>query len=95
MIAKADYGEGTMTTKTTKTKAAGKTVAKSGRGGARPGAGRPSVAGTTGTGPSTLVAARLTSDQLATAKRLGDGNPGKGIRIALDVVDSRLKLPRG
>jgi hypothetical protein len=87
-----------MTTKTTKTKAAAETVtkiAKSGRGGARPGAGRPSVAGTTGTGPSTLVAARLTSDQLATAKRLGDGNPGKGIRIALDVVDSRLKLPRG
>lgn len=44
--------------------------------------------------PSTLPATQrltvnLTADQIATARRLGDGNASAGVRRALELVESR------
>lgn len=59
------------------------------RGGARPGAGRPT--GTTKPNRrASALAVRLSDAERAKAERIGDGNASRGVRIALDEFNGLL-----
>lgn len=59
-------------------------------GGARPGSGRPSVRAGKPQGKTPHGTIRLTDDQAAIARQLGNGNLSEGIRVALEMAAKSL-----